>query len=121
MPKRVLITDDTAFMRMSLRDILQKNGYEVVGEAADGEQAVQQYFALKPELVTMDVTMPNMDGITAVKKIVGKDSNARIIIVSAMGQKAMVMDAIKAGAKDFIVKPFKPERVMEAITRLFGG
>lgn len=87
MGKRVLITDDTAFMRMTLRNVLEKNGYEVVGEAEDGYQAVEQYMLSKPDLVTMDITMPNMDGITAIKKIMEKDPEAKIVVVSAMGQK----------------------------------
>ena len=118
--KRVLITDDTAFMRMTLRNVLEKNGYEVVGEAEDGYQAVEQYMSAKPDLVTMDITMPNMDGITAIKKIMEKDPEAKIVVVSAMGQKALVIEALNSGAKDFIVKPFQPDRIVEALQKVGG-
>ncbi|HOQ08691.1 MAG TPA: response regulator [Syntrophomonadaceae bacterium] len=117
MSKRVLIVDDAAFMRMMIKDILTKNGYEVVGEAENGLIAVEKYLDLRPDLVTMDITMPEMDGITAVKEIKAQDPSARIIMCSAMGQQAMVIDAIQAGAKDFIVKPFQPERVLEAVSK----
>jgi two-component system chemotaxis response regulator CheY len=118
--KRVLITDDTAFMRMTLRNVLEKNGYEIVGEAEDGYQAVEQYMSAKPDLVTMDITMPNMDGITAIKKIMEKDPEAKIVVVSAMGQKALVIEALNSGAKDFIVKPFQPDRIVEALQKVGG-
>ena len=117
MVKKVLIVDDAAFMRMMIKDILTKNGYEVVGEAENGAVAVEKYKDLKPDLVTMDITMPDMDGIAAVREIKSLDSSARIIMCSAMGQQAMVIDAIQAGAKDFIVKPFQPERVIEAVSK----
>jgi len=117
MPNRVLIVDDAAFMRMMLKDILTKNGYEIVGEAENGAIAVEKYKELRPDLVTMDITMPEMDGISAVKKIKSMDANARIVMCSAMGQQAMVIDAIQAGARDFIVKPFQPERVLEAVQK----
>ena len=117
---KVLIVDDAAFMRMMIKDILQKNGYEVVGEAANGLQAVELYKTHKPDLVTMDITMPEMDGIEAVKAIKAIEPNAKVIMCSAMGQQSMVMDAIKAGAKDFIVKPFQADRVLEAIKRIIG-
>lgn len=117
MGKRVLIVDDAAFMRMMIKDILTKNGYEVVGEAENGQVAVEKYRDLKPDLVTMDITMPEMDGIAAVKEIKSEDASARVIMCSAMGQQAMVIDAIQAGAKDFIVKPFQPERVLEAVSK----
>ncbi|SHG57941.1 two-component system, chemotaxis family, response regulator CheY [Thermosyntropha lipolytica DSM 11003] len=117
MGKRILIVDDAAFMRMMIKDILTKNGYEVVGEAENGQVAVEKYQELKPDLVTMDITMPEMDGITAVKAIKAIDPNARIIMCSAMGQQSMVIDAIQAGARDFIVKPFQPERVLEAVSK----
>ncbi|GGG21865.1 chemotaxis protein CheY [Lysinibacillus alkalisoli] len=117
MSKRILIVDDAAFMRMMIKDILSKNGFEVVGEAADGQQAVEKYNELKPDLVTMDITMPEMDGIAALKEIKGTDPNAIVIMCSAMGQQAMVIDAIQAGAKDFIVKPFQADRVIEAIQK----
>jgi len=117
MGKRILIVDDAAFMRMMIKDILTKNGYEVVGEAENGTVAVEKYKDLKPDLVTMDITMPDMDGIAAVREIKSIDSAAKIIMCSAMGQQAMVIDAIQAGAKDFIVKPFQPERVIEAVSK----
>ena len=120
MANRILIVDDAAFMRMMVRDILTKNGYEVVGEAGDGAQAVEKYRELKPDLVTMDITMPEMDGIQALKEIKKIDPNARVIMCSAMGQQAMVIDAIQAGAKDFIVKPFQADRVIEAIKKTLG-
>lgn len=115
MSKNVLVVDDAAFMRMMIKDILTKNGYTVVGEAENGLAAVEKYKDLKPDLVTMDITMPEMDGIAAVKQIRAFDSQACIIMCSAMGQQAMVIDAIQAGALDFIVKPFQPERVLEAV------
>ena len=118
--KRILIVDDAAFMRMMIKDILTKNGFEVVGEAADGIQAVEKYNELRPDLVTMDITMPEMDGIAALKEIKATDPNAIIIMCSAMGQQAMVIDAIQAGAKDFIVKPFQADRVIEAIQKALG-
>lgn len=120
MANRILIVDDAAFMRMMVKDILGKNGYEVIGEAADGAQAVEKYKELKPDLVTMDITMPEMDGITALKEIKKFDSNAKVVMCSAMGQQAMVIDAIQAGAKDFIVKPFQADRVIEAIKKTLG-
>lgn len=115
MGKKILIVDDAAFMRMMIKDILAKNGYEIVGEAENGQVAVEKYKDLKPDLVTMDITMPEMDGIAAVKEIKSFDPSAIIIMCSAMGQQSMVIDAIQAGAKDFIVKPFQPERVLEAV------
>ncbi|WP_068672387.1 response regulator [Oceanobacillus sp. Castelsardo] len=120
MSKKVLIVDDAAFMRMMIKDILTKNGYEVVGEAQDGAQAVEKYKELSPDLVTMDITMPEMDGITALKEIKQINPEAKIIMCSAMGQQAMVIDAIQAGAKDFIVKPFQADRVIEAIQKVIG-
>lgn len=120
MSNKVLIVDDAAFMRMMIKEILSKNGYTVVGEASDGAQAVDKYKELGPDLVTMDITMPEMDGITALKEIKKLDPNARIIMCSAMGQQAMVIDAIQAGAKDFIVKPFQADRVIEAIKKTLG-
>ncbi|AXI09093.1 response regulator [Oceanobacillus sp. 143] len=117
MAKRILVVDDAAFMRMMIKDILTKNGYEVVGEAQDGAQAVEKYKELSPDLVTMDITMPEMDGITALKNIKAFNPEAKIIMCSAMGQQAMVIDAIQAGAKDFIVKPFQADRVIEAIQK----
>ena len=117
MSNKVLIVDDAAFMRMMIKEILSKNGYSVVGEASDGAQAVEKYKELGPDLVTMDITMPEMDGISALKEIKKLDPNARVIMCSAMGQQAMVIDAIQAGAKDFIVKPFQADRVLEAIKK----
>lgn len=118
MAKTVLITDDTAFMRMTLRNVIEKNGYEVVGEAGDGEQAVELYKELRPDMVTMDITMPKMDGITAIKEIMKIDPGAKIIVCSAMGQKPMVIEALSAGAKDFLVKPFDAERVVESLRKI---
>lgn len=120
MANKILIVDDAAFMRMMIKDILSKNGYEVVGEAQDGAVAVEKYKELKPDLVTMDITMPEMDGIAALKEIKKFDANAKVIMCSAMGQQAMVIDAIQAGAKDFIVKPFQADRVIEAIKKTLG-
>jgi two-component system chemotaxis response regulator CheY len=120
MANRILIVDDAAFMRMMIRDILTKNGYEVVGEAQDGSQAIEKYKELQPDLITMDITMPEMDGIAALKEIRKMDTNAKVIMCSAMGQQAMVIDAIQAGAKDFIVKPFQADRVIEAIKKTLG-
>jgi two-component system chemotaxis response regulator CheY len=116
--KRILVVDDAAFMRMMIKNILTKYGYEVVGEAENGAVAVQMYQELRPDLVTMDVTMPEMDGIECVKAILAQDPKANIVMVSAMGQQAMVMEAIQAGAKDFIVKPFQQERILQAIERV---
>jgi two-component system chemotaxis response regulator CheY len=115
---KVLIVDDAAFMRMMLKDILTKNGFEVAGEAQNGLLALEFYKNEKPDLVTMDITMPEMDGIQALKQIKGIDPTAKVIMCSAMGQQSMVMEAIKSGARDFIVKPFQPDRVLEAIKKV---
>ena len=120
MAKNILICDDAAFMRMMIKDILTKNGYNVVGEAENGAKAVEKYNELKPDLVLMDITMPEMDGIQALKKIKEGDSDAMVIMCSAMGQQAMVIEAIQGGAKDFIVKPFQAERVLEAVKKVVG-
>ncbi|MBU4532813.1 MAG: response regulator [Eubacteriales bacterium] len=120
MSKRILVVDDAAFMRMMIKNILTKSGYEVVGEAENGSLASKMYMELKPDLVTMDITMPEMDGIEGVKQIRKNDPNANIIMVSAMGQQVMVMEAIQAGAKDFIVKPFQQERILQAIDRVLS-
>lgn len=120
MAQRILVVDDAAFMRMMIRDILSKHGFEVVGEAQDGSQAVEKYKELKPDLTTMDITMPEKDGIAALKEIKQIDPNAKVIMCSAMGQQTMVIDAIQAGANDFIVKPFQAERVIEAIKKTLG-
>ncbi|OOB75998.1 two-component system response regulator [Clostridium haemolyticum] len=117
---KVLIVDDAAFMRMMIKDILEKNGYEIAGEASNGIKAVELYKSEKPDVVTMDITMPDMDGIEAVKEIKAFDPCAKIIMCSAMGQQTMVMDAIKSGAKDFIVKPFQADRVLEAVKKAIG-
>ena len=120
MGKKILIVDDAAFMRKMLKDILTKNGYEVVGEAENGAKAVEKYKEVTPDLVTMDITMPEMDGISALKNIRSMDSNAKVVMCSAMGQQAMVIEAIQAGARDFIVKPFQPDRVLEAVKKVVG-
>ena len=117
---RVLIVDDAAFMRMMIKDILEKNGFEVIGEANNGVKAVEMYKKDKPDVVTMDITMPDMDGIEAVRQIKAFDPGAKVIMCSAMGQQTMVMDAIRAGARDFIVKPFQQDRVLEAIRKVIG-
>ena len=114
---KILLVDDAAFMRMILRNILTKHGHEIVGEASNGAEAVQLYKELSPDLVTMDITMPEMDGIQAVKAIMEINPKAVIIMCSAMGQQAMVVESIQAGAKDFIIKPFQEDRVLEAITK----
>ncbi|MCT8976701.1 response regulator [Clostridium sp. CX1] len=116
----VLVVDDAAFMRMMLKNMLIKNGFEVVAEAEDGEKAVEMYKQYKPDLVTMDITMPDMDGIEAVEQIKLVDSSAKIVMCSAMGQQAMVLNAIKAGAKDFIIKPFEEERVIASLKQILG-
>lgn len=117
---KVLIVDDAAFMRMMIKDILTKNGFEVVGEAENGAKAVEKWTELRPDLTTMDITMPEMDGISAVKQIKKLDPAAKVIMCSAMGQQAMVIEAIQSGARDFIVKPFQPDRVLEAIRKAIG-
>lgn len=120
MAKNVLIVDDAAFMRMMIKDILTKNGYNVVGEAENGKVAVEKYKETTPDLVTMDITMPEMDGIEALKAIKALNPGSTVIMCSAMGQQAMVIEAIQAGAKDFIVKPFQADRVLEAVKKAIG-
>ncbi|NLP13935.1 MAG: response regulator [Clostridium sp.] len=120
MGKRILIVDDAAFMRMMIKDILTKNGYEVAGEAENGIRAIDKYKELSPDLVIMDITMPELDGIEAVKEIKKINSESKIIMCSAMGQQAMVIESIQAGARDFIVKPFQAERVVEAVKKVLG-
>ena len=120
MAKNILICDDAAFMRMMIKDILTKNGYTVIGEAENGAKAVEKYAELKPDLVLMDITMPEMDGIQALKNIKAADAGAMVIMCSAMGQQAMVIESIQAGAKDFIVKPFQADRVLEAVKKVVG-
>ncbi|MBD5461154.1 MAG: response regulator [Lachnospiraceae bacterium] len=120
MAKNILICDDAAFMRMMIKDILIKNGYAVAGEAENGLKGVEKYNELKPDLVLMDITMPEMDGIEALRKIKELDPGAKVIMCSAMGQQAMVIEAIQAGARDFIVKPFQADRVLEAVKKVVG-
>ena len=120
MAHRVLVCDDAIFMRTMISDILSGAGYEVVGEAETGLQAIERYKELRPDLVTMDIVMPDMGGIDAVREIVKDDPNAKILMCSAMGQQALVVEAIQAGAKDFVVKPFQPSRVLEAVQRVLG-
>ena len=116
----VLVCDDAIFMRTMISDILSQAGFEVVGEAESGLQAVEKYRQLKPDLVTMDIVMPDMGGIEAVREICKTDPDAKILMCSAMGQQALVVEAIQAGAKDFVVKPFQPSRVLEAVQRVLG-
>lgn len=120
MGKNILIVDDAAFMRMMIKDILSKNGYTVAGEAENGIKAIEKYNEVKPDLVLMDITMPEKDGIQALKDIKAMDPSAQIIMCSAMGQQAMVIESIQAGAKDFIVKPFQADRVLEAVRKVVG-
>lgn len=117
---KVLVVDDAAFMRMMIKDILSKNGYEIVGEAENGAKALEKFQELNPDLTTMDITMPEMDGITAVKEIKKINPSAKVIMCSAMGQQAMVIEAIQSGARDFIVKPFQADRVLEAVRKAVG-
>ena len=120
MAKNILICDDAAFMRMMIKDIPTKNGYNIAGEAENGAKTVEKYNELKPDLVLMDITMPEMAGIQALKKIKETDPNASVIMCSAMGQQAMVIESIQSGAKDFIVKPFQADRVLEAVQKVVG-
>ena len=117
MSKRILIVDDAAFMREMLRDILADSGYEIVGEAADGEQAVSMFREVQPDLVTLDIVLPRKSGLEALREIRGLDPGARIVRCSALGQEAMVMEALEAGAQDFIVKPFKPDQALGVIEK----
>lgn len=117
--KRVMVVDDAAFMRFSIRQILERNGFEVIGEAEDGKDAVEKYFTLKPDLVTMDISMPVLSGLDAVKIICGEDRSAKVVMISAMGQEQIVRQSIIHGAKTFIVKPFKEAQVVETINKLF--
>ena len=120
MAKNILICDDAAFMRMMIKDILTKNGYNVAGEAENGMKAVEKFKEVNPDLVLMDITMPEMDGIQALKEIKKLDGGAKVIMCSAMGQQAMVIEAIQSGAKDFIVNPFQADRVLEAVKKVVG-
>ncbi|HOT77586.1 MAG TPA: response regulator [Candidatus Wallbacteria bacterium] len=118
MPKRILIVDDALIMRMMIKDILTvSGGYEICGEAADGLEAIEKYKELKPDLVTMDIIMPKCTGIEALKEIIRNDKSAKIIVITAIDQREALMDAIKSGAKDFIVKPFDEERVISAVSK----
>ncbi len=117
---KILLVDDAAFMRKVIKDTLSKAGYTDLHEAVDGADAVEKYASLKPDLVLMDITMPNMDGLEALKAIRAADGNANVVMCSAMGQETMVIDAIRSGAKDFIVKPFKGERVLKTVTSIVG-
>ena len=121
MAKKILLVDDAAFMRKMIKDTLTKNGYTEVYEAVDGADAVAKFSELAPDLVVMDITMPNMDGLEALKTIRAKDGSANVVMCSAIGQESMVMDAVRSGAKDFIVKPFKPDRVLKTVTSILGA
>ncbi len=118
MGKKVLVVDDAAFMRMLLKDMITKAGYEIVGEAANGKEAIEKYKELNPDIVAMDTIMPEMNGIEATKEIMRLDPNAKIIVCSAMGQQMMVIEAMQAGAKDFIVKPFRQDKVIEVLSKV---
>ncbi|HEU4455074.1 MAG TPA: response regulator [Longimicrobium sp.] len=120
MNSTVLICDDAIFMRTMIGDILRQAGFQVVGEAENGQQAIDKYRALRPDFVTMDIVMPEMGGIDAVREIIAEDPQAKILMCSAMGQQALVIEAIQAGARDFVVKPFQPSRVLEAVQRVLG-
>jgi two-component system, chemotaxis family, chemotaxis protein CheY len=120
MARSVLICDDAIFMRTMLGNILRQAGFEVIGEAQTGAEAVERYRTLRPDLVTMDIVMPDMGGIDAVREIVQEHPDAKILMCSAMGQQALVIEAIQAGARDFVVKPFQPSRVLEAVQRVLG-
>ncbi len=121
MAPSVLIVDDALFMRMMIKDILSKDGFEIVGEAENGVEAVKKYAELHPDLVTMDIVMPEMDGIEAVRNIIKIDPAARVRMCSAMGQQPLVVEALEAGAKDFIIKPFQPAKVVEAVRKALHG
>jgi two-component system chemotaxis response regulator CheY len=112
---RILVVDDAAFMRKVLSDTLSRGGHEVVGEAGDGVEAVERFRELRPDLATLDITMPGKDGIQALKEILLYDPRARVVICSALGQEANVLESIRAGARDFVVKPFQPDRVLQAV------
>lgn len=118
MPK-ILLVDDAAFMRMRCAKLLTENGYEV-NEAENGQEAINKYQSYQPDLVLMDITMPVMDGITATKEIKSLDPNAKVVMVSALGQQTMVIEAIKAGAKDFVVKPFEPDKILSTVRKFVG-
>ena len=117
---RVLVVDDAAFMRKVLSDALAKGGHEVVGEAANGNEAVSRYQELHPDVMTLDITMPEKDGLEALKEIIAADPAARVVMCSALGQESKVLESIKSGAKDFVVKPFQADRVLEAVGKALG-
>ncbi|MGC8545829.1 response regulator [Athalassotoga sp.] len=121
MSKRVLIVDDAAFMRMLLKDMVTKAGFEIVGEAINGKEAIEKYKELNPDVVAIDTIMPEMNGIEATKEIMKLNPNAKIIICSAMGQQMMVMEALQSGAKDFVVKPFRQDKITETLFKVMGG
>ncbi len=118
---KVMFVDDSSFMRTILKGIILRDSFELAGEAANGKEAIELYQKVQPDIVTMDIIMPEMNGIDAVKQIRAMDPNAKIIMVSAMGQQGMVIDAIQAGARDFIIKPFQPPRIHEALRRVIGN
>ncbi len=120
MDKKIMIVDDAAFMRMMIKNSLTGNGYTNIIEAADGQIAFETFKTEKPDLVIMDITMPNMDGIQSLQAIKAHDPNAMVVMCSAMGQEAMVVDAIRFGALDFIVKPFKPDRILQTVKKILG-
>jgi two-component system, chemotaxis family, chemotaxis protein CheY len=117
---RVLIVDDAAFMRKMLADVLAKGGHEVIGEGANGAEAITQFQSLRPDIMTLDITMPEKDGLTALREILTIEPTAKIVMCSALGQESKVLEAIKSGAKDFVVKPFQPDRVLDAIGKALG-
>jgi two-component system chemotaxis response regulator CheY len=117
---RVLVVDDAAFMRKMVSDALTKGGHEVVGEAGNGVEAISQFQALKPDLMTLDITMPEKDGLAALADIMAADPSAKVVMCSALGQESKVLEAIKLGAKDFVVKPFQPDRVIDAVGKALG-
>ena len=120
MASRVLIVDDLAFIKLIIKDTLEKTGFEVAGEASNGVEAIEQYKRLQPDIVLMDITMPKMDGIQALQEIVKIDPQAKVIMCSALGQQKLIIQSIQLGAKDFIVKPFQPDRVLEAVRKVVG-
>jgi two-component system, chemotaxis family, chemotaxis protein CheY len=117
---RILVVDDAAFMRKMVTDALTKGGHEVIGEAGNGTEAVVQYQSLKPDLTTLDITMPEKDGLSALKDIMAMDPSAKVIMCSALGQESKVLESIKLGAKDFVVKPFQADRVLDAVGKALG-
>ena len=121
MGKKILLVDDAAFMRKMIKDVLGKSGYTELYEAVDGVDAVEKFTEISPDLVIMDITMPNMDGLEALKAIRAKDGSANVVMCSAMGQESMVMEAVRSGAKDFIVKPFKADRVLKTVNTILGN